>query len=94
MKYHEVIFNLQRELEWISENVTILSAPMEIESLSFGKKHKKLEEEVNNHSLGQGCSEWQGVIVWSQGCTEVVTNTANPTDAWNNLFTAIETKVT
>ena len=47
MKFHEVNFDLQRELEWISEKVTIVSAPMEIQSL----QQAKLEEEVNNHSV-------------------------------------------
>ena len=32
MKFHEFNFDLQRELEWISEKVTIVSAPMEIQT--------------------------------------------------------------
>ena len=55
MKFQEFTFDLQRELEWISEKVTIVFTDMEIQTLqqaqSFGKKHKKLEEEVNNHSV-------------------------------------------
>ena len=33
MKFHEFDFDLQRELEWIAEKVTIVSAPMDIQTL-------------------------------------------------------------
>ena len=45
---------MKRELE-SSKKVTIMSAPTDIPSLQqaqiFGKKHIKLEEEGNNHSV-------------------------------------------
>ena len=91
MKFHEVNFDLQRELEWISEKVTIVSAPMEIQSLqqaqSFGKKHKKLEEEVNNHSVvvDKVVESGRKLLSGPSYASEVVTNTTNLTDAWSPL---------
>jgi len=97
MKFHEFNFDLQRELEWIAEKVTIVSAPIEIQSLqqaqSFCKKHKKLEEEVNNHSVVVDKVVESGKMLSGLNyASEVISNTANLTDAWNNLLAAIEIK--
>merc|ERR1719347_742959 len=97
MKFHEFNFDLQRELEWIAEKVTIISAPVEIQSLqqaqSFCKKHKKLEEEVNNHSVVVDKVVESGKMLSGPNyADEVISNTANLTNAWNNLLAAIETK--
>ena len=82
MKFHEVNFDLQRELEWISEKVTIVSAPMEIQSLqqaqSFGKKHKKLAED----KMGESGKK---LLSGPSYASEVVNNTTNLTDAWSLL---------
>jgi spectrin beta len=55
MKYHEFRFDLARELEWIGEKTTILTTAPDIKGLQAAqrtvKKHKKLEEEINNHSV-------------------------------------------
>ena len=98
MKFQEFTFDLQRELEWISEKVTIVLTEMEIQTLqqaqSFGKKHKKLEEEVNNHSVvvDKVVESGKKLLSGSSYASEVIANTTNLTDAWNNLLTAIEMK--
>ena len=55
MKFHEFNFDLSRELEWISEKKTVLESWQDIQTLqgaqSAGKKHKKVEEEINNHNV-------------------------------------------
>ena len=56
MKFHEFNFDLSRELEWIAEKKTVLeTSGRDIQSLqhaqSAAKKHKKLEEEINNHGV-------------------------------------------
>ena len=67
MKFHEFDFDLQRELEWIAEKVTIVSGPMDIQTLqqaqSFCKKHKKFKEELNNHSVvvEKSYIQWQEI---------------------------------
>jgi len=83
MKFHKFNFDLQRELEWISEKVTVVPVPMEIQSLlqtqGFGKKQEE-EEVVNNHSvLVVGSSK--KLLSGPGYTTEVVTNAYNLTDA-------------
>ena len=97
MKFHEFNFDLQRELEWIAEKATIISAPVEIQSLqqaqSFCRKHKKLEEEVNNHSaVVDKVVESGKMLSGPNFADEVISNMSNLTNAWNNLLAAIETK--
>ena len=61
---------------------------------SFGKKHKKLEEEENNHSVVvvKVVESGKKLLSGSSYASEVIANTTNLTDAWNNLLTAIEMK--
>ena len=60
---------------------------------SFVKTHNKLEE-VNNHSLvvDEVVEGGKKVLSGPRYASEVIANTANLTDAWNNILTAIETK--
>ena len=93
MKFHEFNFDLSRELEWIAEKKTILAASPEIQGLqhaqSAGKKHKKLEEEIINHSVvidkvvESGQTLLDGPAFPS--AKEVVANTKRLQEAWQEL---------
>ena len=100
LKFHEFNFDLQRELEWIAEKITIISAPLDIQTLqqaqSSDKKHRKLEEEVRNHSVVVDKVVESGAkLASSPGHAKDVTdNSQKLTEAWTNLLEAIQAKAT
>ena len=98
LKFHEFNFDLQRELEWIAEKITIISAPQDIQTLpqaqSSDKKHKKLEEEVKNHSVVVDKVMKSGANLASspEHAKDVMDNSKKLTEAWDNLLEAIQIK--
>lgn len=93
MKFHEFNFDLSRELEWIAEKKTILASSPEIQGLQHAqsavKKHKKLEEEINNHCVvidkvvESGQTLLDGPAFPSS--KEVIANTRRLQEAWKEL---------
>jgi len=97
MKFHEFNFDLQRELEWISEKMTIVSAPIEIQTLhqaqTSAKKHRKLEEEVKNHSVVVDNVVDSGKKLTDPSyVSDVNANSENLTDTWKRLLSAVDGK--
>ena len=100
MKFHEFNFDLARELEWIAEKRTIVAASPDIQGLqnaqSACKKHKKMEEEINNHNVvidkvvEGGSKLLEGPEF--PASREVVTNTDKLQAAWSDLLASAEKK--
>ena len=98
LKFHEYNFDLQRELEWIEEKLTLVSAPIDIQTLSQAqsgdKKHKKLEEEVKNHSIiiDKVIDCGNNLASSPEHANNVSENNGKLTQAWDNLLQALESK--
>ena len=100
MKFHEFNFDLSRELEWISEKKTVLESWQDIQTLqgaqSAGKKHKKVEEEINNHNvviekvIESGQRLLEGPTFPS--VADVTNNTERLKQAWSELIDIVNKK--